>query len=187
MRLRSRSRRDRKLRWSLRRRRRSRQGRFKSSSTHQGTLNGIGALAQLVERLLCKQDVIGSNPLGSTINQQDQKAPFWFFLVLLGRIARSVAQFTSFREIIGVIGRTRVGVRCQYDPSGSESNSDVVQVKYTNQMRDCCMAIAQKVLSAWKGRETYMLLTGSEPCATQKDARRDRPSGLSSSGSNQAR
>ena len=26
-----------------------------------------GALAQLVERLLCKQDVIGSNPLGSTI------------------------------------------------------------------------------------------------------------------------
>lgn len=25
-----------------------------------------GALAQLVERLLCKQDVIGSNPLGST-------------------------------------------------------------------------------------------------------------------------
>ena len=101
--------------------------------------------------------------------------------------ARHGRAFTSFREIIGVIGRTRVGVRCQYDPLGSESNNDVVQVKYTNQMRDCCMAIAQKVLSAWKGRETYMLLTGSEPCATQKDARRDRPSGLSSSGSNQAR
>lgn len=27
-----------------------------------------GALAQLVERLLCKQDVIGSNPIGSTTN-----------------------------------------------------------------------------------------------------------------------
>jgi hypothetical protein len=27
----------------------------------------FGALAQLVERLLCKQDVNGSNPLGSTI------------------------------------------------------------------------------------------------------------------------
>ncbi len=26
----------------------------------------LGALAQLVERLLCKQDVNGSNPLGST-------------------------------------------------------------------------------------------------------------------------
>ena len=184
MRLRSRSRRDRKLRWSLRRRRRSRQGRFKSSSTHQGTLNGIGALAQLVERLLCKQDVIGSNPLGSTIPDTIRKR---FAAFSSCRTRMRGMHFTSFREIIGVIGRARVGVRCQYDPSGSESNSDVVQVKYTNQMRDCCMAIAQKVLSAWKGRETYMLLTGSEPCATQKDARRDRPSGLSSSGSNQAR
>ena len=42
-------------------------------------------------------------------------------------------QFTSFREIIGVIGRTQVRVRCQYDPSGLERNNDVVQVKYTNQ------------------------------------------------------
>ena len=30
-------------------------------------MTGFGALAQLVERLLCKQDVNGSNPLGSTI------------------------------------------------------------------------------------------------------------------------
>ena len=41
--------------------------------------------------------------------------------------------FTSFREIIGVIGRIRVWIRCQYDPSGSDRNNDVVQVKYTNQ------------------------------------------------------
>lgn len=27
-----------------------------------------GALAQLVERLLCKQDVVGSTPSGSTIS-----------------------------------------------------------------------------------------------------------------------
>ena len=27
---------------------------------------GEGAIAQLVERLLCKQDVVGSNPSGST-------------------------------------------------------------------------------------------------------------------------
>ena len=31
-------------------------------------MTGFGALAQLVERLLCKQDVNGSNPLGSTIS-----------------------------------------------------------------------------------------------------------------------
>ena len=41
----------------------------------------FGALAQLVERLLCKQDVIGSNPLGSTIIRHDQKE-MRFFLVL---------------------------------------------------------------------------------------------------------
>mgnify|MGYP007004359932 CR=1 FL=1 len=41
---------------------------------------------------------------------------------------------TSFREIISVIGRIRVWIRCGYDPSGSESNNDVVQVKYTNQV-----------------------------------------------------
>ena len=181
MRLRSRSRRDRKLRWSFRRRRRLRQGRFKSSLAHQGTLNGIGALAQLVERLLCKQDVIGSNPLGSTIPDTIRKR---FAAFSSCRTRMRGMHFTSFREIIGVIGRARVGVRCQYDPSGSESNSDVVQVKYTNQARSSERALS---LSAWQGRETYMLLTGSEPCATQKDARRDRPSGLSSSGSNQAR
>ena len=32
------------------------------------------------------------------------------------------------------------------------------------------MAIAQKVLSAWKGRETYMLLIGSDPRDKQKGA-----------------
>jgi hypothetical protein len=36
------------------------------ASTHQGAIASYGALAQLVERLLCKQDVNGSNPLGST-------------------------------------------------------------------------------------------------------------------------
>ena len=31
---------------------------------------GVGGLAQLVERLLCKQDVGGSNPSGSTTRRQ---------------------------------------------------------------------------------------------------------------------
>ena len=44
-----------------------------------------GALAQLVERLLCKQDVIGSNPLGSTIFlRHDQTAP-WVLSRPVGR------------------------------------------------------------------------------------------------------
>jgi hypothetical protein len=33
----------------------------------------FGALAQLVERLLCKQDVNGSNPLGSTKSPAHQQ------------------------------------------------------------------------------------------------------------------
>ena len=110
----------------------------------------------------------------------------WFCLVL-SDAGFFGSRLTSFREIISVIGRIRVWMWCQYGSSGPESNNDVVQVKYTNQMRLSCMGPAQNVPSARKGRETYMLLTGSEPCATQKDARRDRPSGLSSSGSNQAR
>ena len=91
----------------------------------------------------------------------DQKAQS----VLSRPIGRSVhgTHLTSFREIIGVIGRNQVGLWCQYDPSGSERNNDVVQVKYTNQMFSSCMGIGQKVFSRWKRRETYMLLTGSEP------------------------
>ena len=156
-----------------------------TGSTHHLAPANVGALAQLVERLLCKQDVNGSNPLGSTINQQDQKAPFWFFLVLLGRIARSVAQFTSFREIIGVIGRTRVGVRWSSRPTMTLSKSST---------------LTKCVIPAWElhrksilrnGRETYMLLIGSDPRDKQKGAGSNdhilRDMGLSSSGSNQAR
>jgi hypothetical protein len=51
-----------------------------------------------------------------------------------------------------------------------KTNNDVVQVKYTNQMCCSCMGMAQKVPSGRKGRETYMLLTGSNPCAKQKGA-----------------
>lgn len=68
-----------------------------------------------------------------------------------------------------------------------KTNNSVVQVKYTNQMSGSCMGAGQKVLSAWKGRETYMLLIGSDPCAKQKGAGSNDLTGLSSSGSNQAR
>ena len=46
-----------------------------------GPLGPQGALAQLVERLLCKQDVVGSNPSGSTkllTFRFDRKACFGF-------------------------------------------------------------------------------------------------------------
>ena len=41
----------------------------------------IGALAQLGEHLLCKQRVIGSIPIGSTIIIQDKKHKFAASLV----------------------------------------------------------------------------------------------------------
>ena len=109
----------------------------------------------------------------------------WFCLVL-SDAGFFGSRLTSFREIISVIGRIRVWMWCQYGSSGPESNNDVVQVKYTNQMRLSCMGPAQNVPSARKGRETYMLLIGSDPRGLQKDAGR-RTSSLSSSGSNQAR
>ena len=149
-----------------------------------GAFTGSGALAQLVERLLCKQDVNGSNPLGSTINfmiQRDQKAPFGSFSSCWTHDALG-ASFTSFREIIGVIGRTRVGVRWSSRPTIALSKSSTL-----TKMCNSCMGIAQKVLSEWKGRETYMLLIGSDPCAKQKGAGSNDLMGLSSSGSNQAR
>ena len=67
-------------------------------------------------------------------SRHDQTAPFAVLSRPVGRgFARSL--LTSFREIISVIGCIRVWIRCQYDPSGSDSNNGVVQVKYTNQMR----------------------------------------------------
>ena len=109
----------------------------------------------------------------------------WFCLVL-SDAGFFGSRLTSFREIISVIGCIRVWMWCQYGSSGPESNNDVVQVKYTNQMRPSCMGPAQNVPSARKGRETYMLLIGSDPRGLQKDAGR-RTRSLSSSGSNQAR
>ena len=38
-----------------------------SKTSHDAVRVGNGALAQLGERLLCKQDVVGSIPSGSTI------------------------------------------------------------------------------------------------------------------------
>lgn len=104
----------------------------------------------------------------------------WFCLVL-SDAGFFGSRLTSFREIISVVGASRVG-----DAWFARTNGDVVQVKYTNQMRPSCMGPAQNVPSARKGRETYMLLIGSDPRGLQKDAGR-RTRSLSSSGSNQAR
>ena len=97
-------------------------------------------------------------------NPTRSESTFWFFLVLLGRSAHG-AHLTSFREIIGVIGRTRVGVRWSSRPTIALSKSSTL-----TKMCNSCMGIAQKVFSRWKRRETYMLLIGSDPRAKQKGA-----------------
>ena len=97
------------------------------------------------------------------------ESAFWFFLVLSGRIARTVAQLTSFREIIGVIGRIRVGMRWSSRPTMTLSKSST---------------LTKCVIPAWElhrksilrnGRETYMLLIGSDPRDKQKGAGSDDP------------
>ena len=120
-----------------------------------------GALAQLVERLLCKQDVNGSNPLGSTISDMIGKRHV-AFPSCRTRAWRGHA-FTSFREIIGVIGRARVGVRWSSRPTIALSKSSTL-----TKMCNSCMGIAQKVFSRWKRRETYMLLIGRDPACNKR-------------------
>ncbi len=64
-----------------------------------------------------------------------------------------------------------------------KTNNDVVQVKYTNHALS-----AERAKSFLReGREKYMLLIGSDPRDTQKGAGSNDLTGLSSSGSNQAR
>ena len=83
--------------------------------------------------------------------------------------AASSEAFTSFREIIGVIGRTRVGVRWSSRPTMTLSKSST---------------LTKCVIPAWElhrksilrnGRETYMLLIGSDPRDKQKGAGSDDP------------
>ena len=67
-----------------------------------------GGIAQLVERLLCKQDVIGSNPLGSTIFlRHDQTAP-WVLSRPVGR--------RLLRKPFNIVQRDNQ--RCRRIPSG---------------------------------------------------------------------
>ena len=75
-----------------------------------------GALAQLVERLLCKQDVIGSNPLGSTISSRhDQTAP----LAVLSRpVGRGL-----LRKPFNIVQRDNQ--RCWPRPSGGAVVDDL--------------------------------------------------------------
>ena len=75
---------------------------------HLAPRRGSGALAQLVERLLCKQDVIGSNPLGSTIFlRHDQTAP-WVLSRPVGR--------RLLRKPFNIVQRDNQ--RCRPHPSG---------------------------------------------------------------------
>ena len=96
--------------------------------------------------------------------------------------------FTSFREIIGVIGRNRVGLWCQYDPLGSESNNDVVQVKYTNQNVQFLHGNwAESLFRKEKAGNVHAFDRKRTVAQSKRAQRLNDLMGLSSSGSNQAR
>ncbi len=139
----------------------------------------FGALAQLVERLLCKQDVIGSNPIGSTrthsLTRHDQKAMRCFLVLSDARTAWPCILHRSER-IIGVVGCNQVGLQRLSVPSGKQPTMTLSKSSTLTKMVSSCMGIDQKVFSRWKRRETYMLLIGSDPCETQK-AQGDGPFG----------
>ena len=94
----------------------------------------FGALAQLVERLLCKQDVVGSTPSGSTITHDlpDLIGQLWLSRPV-GRCGPSgslhIVQRDNQRCRLHPSGGAVVD-----SPSGLETNGGVVQVKYTNQV-----------------------------------------------------
>ena len=120
----------------------------------------IGALAQLVERLLCKQDVVGSTPSGSTKPRKLGLAkPDGSCDCRPSPAGRLHHHMTIPPDLIGQpwlsrpVGRCgpsgslhivqRDNQRCRLypsggavvdSPSGLETNGGVVQVKYTNQV-----------------------------------------------------
>ena len=108
----------------------------------------IGALAQLVERLLCKQDVVGSTPSGSTIRRLDRTA--------VGAVPSSRTQRSSDRIYIV----QRDNQRCRPYPSGGadraifglRENGGVVQVKYTNQVSDLSRSDLRHCAGAPRGK-----------------------------------
>ena len=102
----------------------------------------FGALAQLVERLLCKQDVNGSNPLGSTKRIDEQADLIGKPLAFpSNRTHASSEAFTSFREIISVVGCTRVGVQWStilrdWKPTAALSKSSTLTKSLLMQWRE---------------------------------------------------
>lgn len=85
----------------------------------------------------------------------------------------TAAAFTSFREIISVVGRTRVGVRWSpvlrdWEPTAALSKSSTLtKSSSSDEGGNSCMLIWKEDCPVWDGRR--------------------RDAGLSSSGSNQAR
>ena len=75
-----------------------------------------GALAQLGERLICIQEVIGSIPIGSTRSSQAVRSDSTFAEVLSRPTGRKL---TSFRERnISIAWRSRVWGCLGFDPEG---------------------------------------------------------------------
>ena len=73
---------------------------------------GFGALAQLGERLICIQEVIGSIPIGSTMTAHDHQGHLLVCLIVLcGR------RLTSLRERnISIVWRPAYGMAWGFDP-----------------------------------------------------------------------
>ena len=115
----------------------------------------FGALAQLVERLLCKQDVVGSTPSGSTITHPTRSESRSCFPVQSDAGSGKAAAFTSFREIISVVGRTRVGVRwfCK-EPTAALSKSSTLTKSFpSGKGGNSCMLIWKEACGPVEGPE----------------------------------
>ena len=120
-----------------------------------------GALAQLGEHLLCKQGVIGSIPIRSTITRDLIVKPSGFAI-------QSWMTFTSFREIhISFMLIRQCAVIC-----GSTAKHDTIQVKYTKPCVHSCTGMNTKMYSL-TNQEGVREMYAFDQCrrSSQKDRR----------------
>ena len=81
---------------------------------------GIGALAQLGERLLCKHQVIGSIPIGSTKSQEERRTSEARVALFQDRPAlRSAPIRRGFAATDGLAGETRYPHNLEMKRNGS--------------------------------------------------------------------
>ena len=97
------------------------------------------------------------------------------FHILTDLIRKNIGSFSSSRTrrircAFYIVQRDNQ--RCWLYPSGGAVVArPTMTLSKSSTLTKCvysCMGMAQKVLSRWKGRETYMLLIGSEPLRNAK-------------------